>query len=62
MVCECDDWKKVSLEHKDLFKKHPSYGNIIAWIELSDEGNHHKIHNYGIAIQYCPFCSKRVNV
>lgn len=60
MSCTCIDWNKVCSEHENLFRKHNPYGTVISWIEISNEGNHHKIHNYGIEIQYCPFCGKKL--
>jgi hypothetical protein len=59
--CDCQDWQKVSSEHKDLIQQDPEYGWFITWIEISKENNFHKTSRYGIAIQYCPFCGKKIN-
>ena len=59
MVC-CEDFKKILINHKNLFQDDPEYGKIISWIELSKESSFHKIHNYGIKINYCPFCGKKI--
>lgn len=59
MVC-CEDYKKILNDHPFLFQKYESYGIIISWIEISDEGTFHKQHNYGIPINYCPFCGSKL--
>lgn len=58
MDCNCKDWKGVLEKHPNLFQKHASYGNIISWVEISQEKHHYKTHNYGIQINNCPFCGK----
>jgi hypothetical protein len=59
--CKCPDWQKVVHEHQQLFQKHPAYGWILSWLEITDEGSHHKTHQYGIKIVFCPFCGNQIN-
>jgi len=58
--CSCQDWNKIVSDHKNLFQIRETYGWIISWIEISKEKNHHKVNKYGVAIQYCPFCGKKL--
>ena len=58
--CDCQDWQKVVHDHNELFQQHPSYGWIITWLELTNEGPHHQAHHYGIKIQHCPFCGSKL--
>lgn len=60
MYC-CEDFKNILIDHPLLFQKYSNYGIIITWLELSDEGTFHKTHNYGIQINYCPFCGKKLS-
>ena len=59
MIC-CEDFKKILIDHKNLFQDTDEYGIILSWIELSKEKSFHKINNYGIKINYCPFCGSKV--
>jgi hypothetical protein len=56
MGCKCQDWQKIVSTQNTLFKEIPNAGWHILKVELVNEGNHHQIYTYGIAIQYCPFC------
>ena len=60
MSCNCNDWEKASIDHGNLFQKHPSYGNILTWVEINKEGAYHKTHNYGMKIIFCPFCGHKL--
>lgn len=59
MIC-CEDLKKVLIDHKNLFQDDENYGMMLSWMELSKEKSFHKIYNYGIKINYCPFCGSKV--
>jgi len=61
MNCDCPSWKKASKDHEHLFRKLPDYGWTLVWLELSKESSHHQVHHYGIPIEYCPFCGKKLN-
>ena len=56
--CVCRDWINIKENNPSIFKWDNVYGWLITWIELTDEKNHTKIHNYGVSIKYCPMCGK----
>lgn len=58
--CNCEDWLHITNNHSNLFRYDSTYGWLITWIELSKEKSHYIKHNYGIAINYCPFCGSRL--
>jgi len=57
--CDCEDWKAV--RKNELFESNESNGWIIKWVELSDEGSHTQVHRYGISIDFCPMCGKKLD-
>lgn len=57
--CRCKDWQEL-VESYDLFEWSPPYGWIIKWLEVTKEKGYSQIHRYGIPIQYCPKCGKRL--
>lgn len=57
-LCVCESWKVV--KNRELFKKHPTYGWIISWIELTEEKGYTQRHNYGISISFCPMCGGKL--
>lgn len=59
MACGCDDW--INLTNNDVFVKHPSYGWVLRWIVVTDEGGYAQINNYYVSMKYCPFCGKLTN-
>lgn len=58
--CVCDDYITLKNSNRDLFKWHPSYGWVLSWIELTNEKGYTQIHKYGIAVNFCPMCGKKV--
>ncbi len=56
----CIDLKNILKDHEDLFQEHSTYGTILTWISLSKEKTYHKTHNYGIKVNYCPFCGSKL--
>ncbi len=54
----CSDWVKFTEDHPNVLYYTPTYGWVLSWLELSNEGSHYKTHNYGIPISFCPFCGK----
>lgn len=60
--CDCEDYKtKLKGNNKTLFQWHPSYGWVLSWIELTKEKGYTQIHNYGISVEFCPMCGRKVN-
>ena len=58
--CSCDEWKNLKLNHKNLFRWLPEHGWVITWVELSNEKTHTQKHTYGLNINFCPMCGKRL--
>ncbi len=58
--CECVDFKSVCRDHPDLFCWDDSYNWVIHWVELTKERGYVQKHNYGIPIEYCPFCGSKL--
>lgn len=58
--CVCKDWHSLKDSSPNVFKWDLAYGWLITWIELTDEKDHTQIHNYGISINYCPMCGKKL--
>ena len=59
-MCECDEFLSVGENHPTLFMDNDDYGWLIHWVELTKERGYTQIHNYGVVIQYCPFCGKKI--
>jgi hypothetical protein len=58
--CDCEDWKTLSEQNRTLFVYDERYGWIIRWIEISKEKGYSQAHTYGININHCPMCGKRL--
>jgi len=60
--CTCEEWLNLKKNHSELFKWIPEYGWVITWIELSKERSHTQVNNYGLGIQFCPMCGKKLKL
>jgi hypothetical protein len=60
VFCDCEDWLGIKDSNPSIFKWHETYGWVISWIELTEERSHHQIHNYGVSINFCPFCGNKL--
>ena len=58
--CTCEDWKDLKNNNTSLFKKDPTYGWVLNWVELTNEAGYTQVHRYGISIHYCPMCGKKL--
>lgn len=58
--CNCEDWYDLSRNNTTLFKWDPAYGWVLHWVELTDEKGFTQIHRYGISINFCPMCGKKL--
>lgn len=58
--CDCEEWKNLKENHGNLFIWAPEYGWVISWIELSEEKARTQVHKYGLGIQFCPMCGKKL--
>ena len=61
MFCDCDDWKTLEDNKSTLFLWKPPYGWVLHWKELTKERGYTKIHRYGISVNYCPMCGRKVD-
>jgi hypothetical protein len=59
--CTCNNWKGLERSNTSLFKKDPTYGWVLNWVELTDEGGYTQVHRYGISIHFCPMCGRKLN-
>jgi hypothetical protein len=57
--CECSEWRNL-VESYDFIQWEPSYGWIMKWIELTEEKGYSQVHRYGIPIEFCPKCGKKL--
>jgi hypothetical protein len=60
--CDCDNYKALKRNNKNLFQWHPPYGWVLSWMELTTERGYTQIHKYGIAANFCPMCGKEVKM
>ena len=59
--CSCNDWKELKADHDNVFFKwQPPYGWIISSIELTEENGYTQVHRYGMKINHCPLCGKKL--
>jgi hypothetical protein len=58
--CSCDDWKIIKDQNRTLFVWDDKYGWVIRWIELVKEKAHSSVNVYGIKINFCPMCGKKL--
>lgn len=58
--CTCNDWKDLKRNNSSLFKKDPTYGWILNWIELTNEDGYTQVHRYGVSIHFCPMCGRKL--
>jgi len=58
--CDCVEWKNLYESHREVFKYQPPYGWIIVWLEVTEEKGYNMLHRYGIKINFCPFCGKKL--
>lgn len=59
--CECGNYKELQKGNKSLFQWHPPYGWVLSWIELTKEKGYTQIHKYGVPVEFCPMCGRKVN-
>jgi len=57
--CSCKEWKNI-VESYDLFIWEPPYGWVLKWIQLTKEKGYSQVHRYGIPIEFCPKCGKKL--
>jgi len=57
--CSCEEWKNI-VESYDLFVWEPPYGWVLKWIQLTKEKGYSQVHRYGIPIEFCPKCGKKL--
>ena len=58
--CDCKELSNLNVNYSELFQWVPMYGWTIKWTELTEEHGYTQVHNYGIAISFCPMCGKRL--
>jgi hypothetical protein len=58
--CKCEDWKELKNNNTSVFQWDPTYGWVLNWIELTDDGGYTQVHRYGIAIKFCPICGREL--
>ena len=58
-LCSCEEWKNI-IESYDLFIWEPSYGWVLKWIQLTKEKGYSQVHRYGIPIEFCPKCGRKL--
>lgn len=59
--CVCENWRKISQRHPSVFKWDDDYGWLISWTDLSMSKGRVVRSDYGIKIEFCPFCGKKLN-
>lgn len=59
--CSCSDWKFLKNNNHEVFKQDPTYGWVLQWVELTEEEGYTQVHRFGVEINYCPMCGKRLN-
>lgn len=59
-LCDCKELQIAKANNKDLFILDENYGWMLKWIELTDESGYTQVHQYAMAISFCPFCGKRI--
>ena len=56
----CDDMKMLLRDH-EIFENDETYGWILSWCELvKEQGKYNRINRYGIKINFCPMCGKKL--
>jgi hypothetical protein len=58
--CDCEDAQMLDRNNRELFKIQDPYGWVLSWIELTQEKGYTQVHRYGIKINYCPMCGKKI--
>ena len=58
--CDCEDWECIKKNHNELFIKDDSYGWVLSWIEVTKEKGFSRMHKYGMKINFCPMCGKKL--
>lgn len=58
--CDCNEWRYV-VDSYDLFIWEPTYGWVLKWTELTKEKGYSKAHRYGITVEFCPKCGKKLS-
>lgn len=53
-MCECEELDS------NPFTYSKDYGWLIHWVEFTKDHGYAQIHEYGIAISYCPLCGKKL--
>ena len=59
--CDCEDGINIVRNYPSLFVKDPSYGWVLHWVEYSNDYSHVTPHNYGLSINFCPMCGKKID-
>lgn len=59
--CSCEAGKELEKQNRLLFNWDPVYGWVLGWIELTEENGYTQVHRYGIPIEFCPMCGKKLN-
>lgn len=60
--CTCKEWEYLKESFPDFFQLLPSYGWVISYLTITEEGRHSRLHKYGIPIEFCPLCGKKLKI
>jgi hypothetical protein len=60
MMCDCKDFRELCLNDKEVFKWDEGYGWLLHWVEITEESGYTRLHRYGIPINYCPLCGRKI--
>ena len=58
--CNCEAWKTLENQNKQLLQWDPTYGWVLNWIELTDEEGYTQVHRYGVPVSFCPMCGNKL--
>lgn len=58
--CTCSGWKELKKNNSSIIKEDPVYGWVLSWIELTEDEGYTQVHRYGISINFCPMCGKKI--
>jgi len=59
--CDCSAWKELISKHHKTFTYDSSYGWLVCWIELLEEKGYTQVNRFGVPINFCPMCGKRLS-
>ncbi|HLD90686.1 MAG TPA: hypothetical protein VI911_06715 [Patescibacteria group bacterium] len=58
--CSCEDGRSIAEKNPLVFQWVEPYGWVLSWKELVNEISHTRVYTYGININYCPICGKKL--